>query len=199
MNDRYHHVHGELQRAKQQHEYERQMFDQSAQDIREELEKERRSYDELKKQFSEIQECHFKHEEDLATSKAHAEDINKYCVEVAKQAESLIDQYKARMEGVEVKDQYGGQSIGAMILESAKNKHLVDTMCGTYSEEDTVMKLKFVSDQNIGLQLQVQALTQEVADLAQESADLRKALELSTEDRQSKKKTRRSQVSIEAE
>lgn len=178
---------------------ELQRANQSAEKTRSELERERQSYDDLKQQVVDMEECHYKCEQELATSKAHIENINRYCKEVAKQAESVIDQYKARIEGVDVRDVYAGQPLGALILESAKNKHLVDTMSGSYSEHDTLMKLKYVSDQNVSLQLQIQSLTQQTADLSQETADLKKALELATEDRQSKKKTRRSQASIETE
>jgi hypothetical protein len=127
-----------------------------------------------------------------------SEDYKQYCIGVYQKAEELVQYYKAKAEGGKVAGVQEGHNIGAIILESAKNKQLIDTMSGNYSEEDIITKLKYITGENVNLQLhntqlnnQVAALVAQVENSDNKVANLTKALELASEDKQPNKKTRR--------
>jgi hypothetical protein len=184
----------ELHHNVQQHLRESQSLRDQLESIQLAMERERAEYDEIKQQCMEQDECHRR----LLQNVQQSEDYEQYCKGVCQEAEELVQYYKAKAEGVEQAGVQKGRTIGAMILESAKNKQLVDTMSGNYSEENIITKLKYVMDENVNLQLQntqldhqVAALVAQVENSNKELVNLTKALELASEDKQPNKKTRR--------
>jgi hypothetical protein len=129
----------------------------------------------------------------LSQSAANSEA---FAVEVSRKAEKLVNNLQAISDGGDM-PVLNGQSVSAMILESAKNLQLVNAMSGQFSEEHTLSQLRYVMDQNVDLQLrkgeldyQIKAMSQQVEDSSSEIATLKMALELTSDDR-SRKKTRR--------
>jgi hypothetical protein len=109
-----------------------------------------------------------------------------------------------------VEGYHNGQNIGELLLESAKNLQLVNAMSGNYTDDDTVTKLKYCTEQNFEIQQrnnqlyhQLITMNQQVENGNTKIANLEKAmdqlakngddeiaLELASEDKQ-QKRTRR--------
>jgi hypothetical protein len=117
--------------------------------------------------------------------------------EVARRAESLVNDLRAKLAGGEATEPQNNQGISGMILETAKNALLIKTMSSQHSEEDTLTQLSYVMDQNVDLQqrnielsTQVKTLSRQVEDGKNEVANLNKVLELTAEDGRRKKPRR---------
>ena len=116
--------------------------------------------------------------------------------EVAKRAESLVNNLRAKLDGGEAGELQNGQTISGMILESAKNALLVQAI-SSQNPEEHFTKLKYVMDQNVDLQQRnrelsdkIKTLFQQVEDGKTEAASLNKALELAAEDGRRRKPRR---------
>jgi hypothetical protein len=172
--------------------------------VEQELKREREESELVNQQSVELEECHYrllkeyenakKLQEDLGQS---ANDSKMFADEVARRAESLVNDLRAKLAGGEVAELQNGQSIGGMILESAKNALLVKAMSTQQSEEDLLTQLSCVMDQNVGLQQrnvelskQVETLSRKVEDGENEVASLSKALELTANDKPRRKRCR---------
>ena len=172
------------------------------------LQQERKASELFNQQFIELQECHdklvkeyegcAKIQEDLKKS---ATDARVFADEVAKRAQSLLNNSSVRLAEGDVVGSQNGQSISGMLLESAKNALLVQAISSQGSEDEEFTNLRDVTDQNVNfqyhimkLQEQVKTLSQQVEDGRNEVASLNKALELATEDGR-RKKSRRGKTS----
>ncbi|KZM24117.1 hypothetical protein ST47_g4737 [Ascochyta rabiei] len=173
-----------------------------------ELQREREANELLNQQCAELQECHYKllkaHENAEELQKDLSQSVNDskiFADEVARRAESLVNDLRAKLAGGNVAELQNGQSISGMILESAKNTLLLQAISSQHSEEDPITPLSHVTDQNVGLQQrnnelsrQVETLSRQVEDGRNEVTNLNKALELTAEDGR-RKKPRRGKMS----
>ncbi|UPX14616.1 uncharacterized protein EKO05_0005093 [Ascochyta rabiei] len=173
-----------------------------------ELQREREANELLNQQCAELQECHYKllkaHENAEELQKDLSQSVNDskiFADEVARRAESLVNDLRAKLAGGNVAELQNGQSISGMILESAKNTLLLQAISSQHSEEDPITPLSHVTDQNVGLQQrnnelsrQVETLSRQVEDGKNEVTNLNKALELTAEDGR-RKKPRRGKMS----
>ncbi|KAJ5041944.1 hypothetical protein J3E74DRAFT_469989 [Bipolaris maydis] len=152
--------------------------------IEKELQQERKASELFKKkkgnqQFIELQECHDKLLKEYESCVKVQEDLNRsatdsrtFADEVARRAESLLNNSRASLAGGDVEGSHNGQSISEMILESAKNALLVQAISSQHSEDDELP----------------------IEDGKNEVASLNKALEIATEDGR-RKKSRRGKTS----
>jgi hypothetical protein len=164
---------------------------------RQELQQEREASELLHQQFVDQQECHCKLLEELKSAEGLEEDLRQskmFADEVAKQAESLVNDLHAKLAGGEVAELPNGRSISGMILESARNALLIEAFSQNL-EEGTHTPLSYLTEQNVLLQQsskelsqQVKILSRQVEDGKSEVANLKKALELTAEDGQRKKR-----------
>lgn len=169
-----------------------------------ELQREREESEIANQQFLELEECHFKLKRNHESVEALNEELTRsvrqsqaYTKEVSERAEGLINHLRAKSTGVEVAEMHNGQSVSGMILESAKNALLVAAMSGSFGPEDQITKLKYVMDQNVDFQQRNMELSKQVEftaiqleDRHNEVVNLKKALELTTDDRQRRKPRR---------
>jgi hypothetical protein len=116
---------------------------------------------------------------------------------VARRAESLVNDLRAKLAGSEATEPQNGQGISGMILETAKNALLINAMSSQHEEKDTLTQLSYVMDQNVDLQqrnielsTQVETLSRQVEDGKNEVANLNKALKLTAKDGRRKKPRR---------
>ncbi|KAF5852430.1 hypothetical protein GGP41_007861 [Bipolaris sorokiniana] len=172
--------------------------------IEKELQQERKASELFNQQFIELQECHDKLLKEYESCTKVQEDLNKsatesrmFADEVARRAESLLNNSRANLVGGDVEGSQNGQSISEMILESAKNALLVQEISSQHSENDDFAKLRYVMDQNVDFQYhnmelgeKIKTLSQQVEDGKNEVASLNKALEIATEDGRRKKSRR---------
>jgi hypothetical protein len=168
-----------------------------------ELRREREESELINQQFIELQECHSKLLKEHESSEGLHGDLNQsaadsqmFADEVAKRAESLVNNLRAKLDGGEAGELQNGQSISGMILESAKNALLVQAI-SSQNPEEHFTKLKYVMDQNVDLQQRnrelsdkIKTLYQQVEDGKAEAASLNKALELAAEDGRRRKPRR---------
>ena len=167
--------------------------------IQQELQRERQENELLHQQFLDQQDCHCKLLEELKSAEGLEEDLRRskmFADEVAKQAESLVNDLQAKLAGGEVAELPNGRSISGMILESAKNALLIEAFSQNL-EEGTHTPLSYLTEKNVLLQqsneqlsLQVIILSRQVEDGKSEVANLKKALELTAEDGQRRKRGR---------
>lgn len=176
--------------------------------IEKELQQERKASELFNQQFIELQECHDKLLKEYESCVKVQEDLNRsatdsrtFADEVARRAESLLNNSRASLAGGDVEGSHNGQSISEMILESAKNALLVQAISSQHSEDDEFTKLRSVMDQNVDFQYhhmelreKIKTLSQQVEDGKNEVASLNKALEIATEDGR-RKKSRRGKTS----
>lgn len=172
--------------------------------VEQELKLEREANELVNQQFVELQERHCELLEKYKSTEAIQENLSKYmndsnmfADEVARRADSLVNDLQAKLAEGEVANLENCQSISGMILESAKNVLLVRALSSQYSEENPLTPLGYVTEQNLGLQqrnadlsTQVETLAKQVEDGKNEVANLIKALELTAEDRRRKKPRR---------
>ncbi|XP_014551498.1 hypothetical protein COCVIDRAFT_112784 [Bipolaris victoriae FI3] len=168
------------------------------------LQQERKASELSNQQFIELQECHDELVKEYASCEKIQEDLKKsatdsrmFADEVAKRAESLLNNSSGRLAEGDVDGSQNGQSISGMLLESAKNALIVQAISSQRSEDEEFTKLRDVMDQNVDfqchimkLQEQIKTLSQQVEDGKNEVASLNKALELATEDGRRKKSRR---------
>ncbi|KAI4940885.1 hypothetical protein J4E91_011142 [Alternaria rosae] len=192
-------------RPNQASSMERSEAHQQLATIEQELQREREAHELLHQQFLELQECHCKlvkeHDSSVETLRKSARDSQIFADEVARQAEGLVQDLQAKLAGNEADQSQKSQSISGIILESAKNALLVEAVSSQHSQEEHFVKLKYVMDQNVGLQQrnevlsrQNETLSQQVENGKSEVASLNKALELCSEDGR-RKKPRRGKMS----
>ena len=134
----------------------------------------------------------------------YVNDSNMFAEEVARRADSLVNDLQAQLAGGEVAQLENSQSIGGMILESAKNALLVRALSSQHSE-NPLTPLGYVTEQNVGLQQrnadlskQVETLSKQVEDRENDVANLTKVLQLTAEDEDEygqRKKPRRAKMS----
>ncbi|KAG9186445.1 hypothetical protein G6011_09553 [Alternaria panax] len=161
VNNLYHHNQAQLRNVNLQLQATQNEVEDARRQIvatEQALQREREESELLNQQFIELQECHCKllkeHENseglhgDLHQS---ATDSQMFADEVAKRAESLVNNLRAKLDGAEACELQNGQSISGMILESAKNALLVQTIL-SQDPEEALTKLKYVMDQNVNLQ-----------------------------------------------
>jgi hypothetical protein len=146
-----------------------------------ELERERKASEVINQQFLELQDWHNELQKDCNRREQSERTAHAFADEVSRQVKGLHD----------------GRPIHDLIIESVGNAHLVNRLSGQYTEEETITELKRVMEENIDLQRhhmelceQFEAVSKKVEKGDKEIVDLRKALELTTEDKQ-RKKTRR--------
>jgi hypothetical protein len=168
------------------------------------LQQERKASELFNQQFIELQECHDKLVGEYESCAKIQEDLEKsatesrvFADEVAKRAQSLLNNSSVRLAEGDVDGSQNGQSISEMLLESAKNALLVQAISSQRSKDEEFTKLRDVMDQNVDfqyhtmkLQEQIKTLSQQVEDGKNEVASLNKALELATEDGRPKKSRR---------
>jgi hypothetical protein len=171
--------------------------------VEQELKLAREAHELVIQQFVELQERHcellnkYKSTEEIQEDLSkYVNDSNMFADEVARRAESLVNDLQAKLAGGEVAKLENSQSISGMILESAKNALLVRALSSQYSE-NPLTPLGYVTEQNVGLQqrnvdlsTQVETLSKQVEERANEVANLSKALELTAEDGPRKKSRR---------
>jgi hypothetical protein len=159
-------------------------------------------------QFAELEEYHSKLLKEHESAEELQEQLNQslnnsemFSNEVARRAESLVNELRAKLAGSNILELQNSQSIKGMILESAKNALLVEAFSCQHSEEDPLTPLSFITDQNVVLQQrnrelsqQVETLSRQLEDRKNEVANLSMALELTAEDG-GRKKPRRGKVS----
>ncbi|KAJ6201960.1 hypothetical protein J3E72DRAFT_182298 [Bipolaris maydis] len=162
-----------------------------------ELQREREASELLHQEFSELQECHDKLIKQYDSCVKVQEDLNKSATdsrmlayEVARQAESLLENSPANLAGGGMNNSENGQSISRMLLESAKNALLVHATSSQHLEDEGFTKFRNFIDENVELREDKKTLSQQVEDGRDEIASLKKALEIATEDRQRKKSRR---------
>jgi hypothetical protein len=172
--------------------------------VEQELKREREESELVNQQSAELEECHYKLLEEYENAKKLQDDLSQsandskmFADEVARRAESLVNDLRAKLAGGEATEPQNGQGISGMILETAKNALLIKAMFSQHSEEDTLTQLSYVMDQNVDLQqrnielsTQVETLSRQVEDGKNEVANLNKALELTAEDGRRKKPRR---------
>jgi hypothetical protein len=146
--------------------------------VEQELQRERKASELQNQQSAELQEYYYKLLEEHKSAKELQEDFSQslnnskmFADEVARRAESLVNQLQAKLAEDEVSELQNGQSISGMILESAKNALLVKAFSSQHPEEDPLAPLSFITDQCVGLQqhnrelsLQVETLSRQVED-----------------------------------
>ncbi|KAA8611972.1 hypothetical protein PtrSN002B_005540 [Pyrenophora tritici-repentis] len=178
--------------------------------IENELNLEREANELVNQQLAELEEHHCELLKKYKSAEELREDLSKYmnnsdmfANEVARRAESLVNDLQAKLAGGQVAELQNGQSISEMILESAKNALLVRAISGQHSEENPLTPLEYITDQNVVLQqrnmdlsIQVESLSKQVEDGKNEVANLVKALELTAGDGR-RKKPRRGKMSQE--
>lgn len=217
MSSLYHQGQFQLQSMHDQLKATQIHLDATAEDTRrgnlaleKELNLEREANELVNQQFVELEERHGELLKKYESAEKTREGLNKYvndsnmfANEIARRAESLVNDLRAKLNGGEVTELPNGQSISGMILESAKNALLVRAISSQNSEENPLTPLEYVTDQNVVLQqcntdlsLQVESLTKQVEDGYNEVANLKKALELTAGDGR-RKKPRRGQMSQE--
>jgi hypothetical protein len=173
--------------------------------VEQELKREREESELVNQQSVELEECYYRLLKEYESAKKLQEDLGQsannskmFADEVARRAESLVNDLRAKLAGGEVAELQHGQSISGMILESAKNALLVKAMSTQQLEEDPLTQLSCVMDQNVGLQQrnvelskQVETLSRKVEDGENEVASLSKALELTADDKPRRKRCRK--------
>jgi hypothetical protein len=146
--------------------------------VEQELQRERKASELQNQQSAELQEYYYKLLEEHKSAKELQEDFSQslnnskmFADEVARRAESLVNQLQAKLAEDEVSELQNGQSISGMILESAKNALLVKAFSSKHPEEDPLAPFSFITDQCVGLQqhnrelsLQVETLSRQVED-----------------------------------
>jgi hypothetical protein len=188
----------QLQTTQQQYQAHANWLQDQLQSTQLELERERKASEVVNQQFLALEDSYLALQEEQKRTEQSERNALVFAKEVSRQVEGL----------------HNGQSMGELILESAKNQQLVHAMSGNYTEDDTVTKLKYFMEQNVEIQQrsnelyhQLKAKNQQVengkieiakvekamGELAKnrgdEIANLKKALELAGEDKQ--KRTRR--------
>jgi FtsZ-binding cell division protein ZapB len=192
----YENVKGQL--ARTQHNYQQYIHQSQAElySTQKKLQEERETFEVANQDFLTLEDCYLKLQEEnkrLAAQTCYLEQSveasDENAKEVSKRAQSLIDHLRAEMSGGEVAEVYKGQSMSAMILEFAKNSLLVKTMSEKFPEEHAITQLKYVMDNNVQFQLDIvdlkeqnKTLVQQMGNANNENANLKKALELATED-----------------
>ncbi|KAF1967664.1 hypothetical protein BU23DRAFT_602703 [Bimuria novae-zelandiae CBS 107.79] len=170
MNNLYHHVQAQLQNTLAQLQTtQNQLRHTHIQkiEIQEELESERGACELVNQQFLELKQNHDnlqKDQEEAVALRAQLTksmvDYRSYAEEVTRQAEKIINDLRTRTVEGEVGGTHDGQSISAMILQSARNTLLVEATTRGYSETDILDKLKHVMDQNVEFQLENERLSE---------------------------------------
>jgi hypothetical protein len=177
----YHVVKSQLQYTEQQYRNHVRHLQGQLESTQLEVERERKASEVTNQQFLELEDCHNRLQDDLKRREQSERNAIMFAEEVSRQ----------------VKDLHNGRSVSDLVLESAKNSQLVNVLSGQYTEEDTVTRLKYVMEQNVDIQRrntelfnQAKAMSKQVEKGNSEIINLKKALELTTEDKQ-RKKTRR--------
>jgi hypothetical protein len=103
--------------------------------VEQELQREREASELLNQQSAELQECHCKLLKELKSAEELQEDLSQsvndskmFADEVARRAESLVNDLRAKLAGGEATEPQNGQGISGMILETAKNALLGKAM-----------------------------------------------------------------------
>ena len=200
MSNLYHHNLAQLQNAHRHLQATQNEVGNARRQIvatEQELQRERDTSELLNQQLMELQECHYKLLEEHERLNQSVKDSKMFADEVAEKAESLVNNFRTKLAGGEVEGLHNGQSISEMILESAKNALLVETISSQHSGDEQLTKLNYVMDQNVVFQQrnmelskQIETLSQQVKDGKSELASLNKALELATEDGRRRKPKR---------
>jgi hypothetical protein len=87
------------------------------------------------------------------------EEYRSYAEEVSREAEETINGLCAGITKGEDGEEHNGQSISAMIMQSAKNALFVEATTRGYSETDILHRLKYAIDQNAAIQLRIESLS----------------------------------------
>jgi hypothetical protein len=195
----------QLQQYAEQCQTERQYIKTELDSTLQRLHEERDASEVVNQDFSTLEDCHLKLQEEHKRIVAHnyhleesVKTSNEYAKEVSVKAESLINHHlQTEGRGGEAAEGRKGQSLSAMILESAKNSLLVNAMSRQFPEEHINNQLKYVMDNNVQFQLRITELEQQNKVMSQqlenannENANLKKAAELVSEDQQQQKPRR---------
>lgn len=193
MNNQLHTVYNQLQVTQNNLESTRRQMLVTEK----ELQRERKASELLHQEFSELQECHDKLLKQYDSCVKVQEVLNKsatdsrmFADEVARRAESLLENSRSRLAGGGANDSDNGQSISRMILESASNALLVQAISNQHSEDEDFTKLRNFIDENVELREDNKTLSKQVEDGKNEIASLKTALSIATEDRRRKKSRR---------
>lgn len=198
MNNLYHHGQAQLQTTLARlQSTQSQLHHTHIQntEIQKELDRERGACELVHQQLLELEQNYGnlqKDQEEAVALQAQltksVEEYQSYAQEVARQAEEIINDLRTGSAEREVGEKPNGQSISAMIMQSAKNALLVEATARGYSETDILHRLKNVIDQNAEFQLQIESLSEtlgardgELEARNKEIASLNKALELTAE------------------
>jgi phage shock protein A len=135
-------------------------------EIQKELDKERNTCELVNQQLLEMKEKHGnlqKDQEEAVALQAQLtrsiEEYRSYAEEVSRQAEETINGLCAGITKGEDGEEHNGQSISAMIMQSAKNALFVEATTRGYSETDILHRLKYAIDQNAAIQLRIESLS----------------------------------------
>lgn len=135
-------------------------------EIQKELDKERNTCELVNQQLLEMKEKHGNLQKDQEEAVAlqvqltrSIEEYRSYAEEVSRQAEETINGLCAGITKGEDGEEHNGQSISAMITQSAKNALFVEATTRGYSETDILHRLKYAIDQNAAIQLRIESLS----------------------------------------
>lgn len=158
-------------------------------EIQKELDKERNTCELVNQQLLEMKEKHGNLQKDQEEAVAlqvqltrSIEEYRFYAEEVSRQAEETINGLCAGITKGEDGEEHNGQSISAMITQSAKNALFVEATTRGYSETDILHRLKYAIEQNAAIQLRIESLSGELETRDRELETLYRELE--TRDRQ---------------
>lgn len=158
-------------------------------EIQKELDKERNTCELVNQQLLEMKEKHGNLQKDQEEAVAlqvqltrSIEEYRSYAEEVSRQAEETINGLCAGITKGEDGEEHNGQSISAMITQSAKNALFVEATTRGYSETDILHRLKYAIEQNAAIQLRIESLSGELETRDRELETLYRELE--TRDRQ---------------
>lgn len=158
-------------------------------EIQKELDKERNTCELVNQQLLEMKEKHGNLQKDQEEAVAlqvqltrSIEEYRSYAEEVSRQAEETINGLCAGITKGEDGEEHNGQSISAMITQSAKNALFVEATTRGYSETDILHRLKYAIEQNAAIQLRIESLSGELETRDRELDTLYRELE--TRDRQ---------------
>ena len=121
--------------------------------VEQELKREREANELVNQQFVELQDLHCDLMDRCESAEEARDGLNKYvndsnmfADEVARRAESLVNDLRAKLAGGEATELPNGQSISGIILESAKNALLVRAISSQHSGENPLTPLGYVTD-----------------------------------------------------
>ncbi|KAF9729886.1 hypothetical protein PMIN01_11819 [Paraphaeosphaeria minitans] len=136
-------------------------------EIQKELDRARGACELVNQEFLELKQNHDnlqKDQEEAVALQAQLtksmEEYRSYAEEVARQAQEIINNVRTGPTEGEVGEGHNGQSISAIILQSAKSVLLVEATTRGYSETDILDRLKYVIDQNAVFRLQIGSLSE---------------------------------------